>query len=476
RGVADDAFRMALATNVFPHLHVRSFLEPGLGYIGAETAAVGSIILALALYAIWRRRSAETWFFTALGIFCMLCGARWAPLADALRRLPLLDITLYDRLAFAAALCLAVLAAMGVEEMIRRGDARAVAMTMLVVLALLAFGTWWISRNVVLAITPADYGHARVFAELSFLAAAALVLAARPRFGAVALIALLAAQRIVSEFDTFATFPAKAAFPPIPMLAPLQQIREPFRLVGHATAFPPATGTFYGIEDPRGYEALTLRQFVRTWPLWNRPHGSWYHRVDDLTAPFLSFMNVRFAIQSDALAVPPGWRRIGAQPGAVLLENERALERIFVPARVILSGASDEEIADRMAGIRDFRELAYITASSAGERENGPGSIALRKRSRGGEYVFDAAMQREGFVVVSDSAWKGWRAYVDGRRVRLHRANAAFLGVHVPAGKHTVRLVYRPRSFVIGRTITLATLVGLVAVAALARKGKRSGR
>jgi len=468
RGVAQSQFLMALATNVFPHLHVRRFLQPDIGYIGAETAAVGSIVLAFALYAIWRRRSADTWFFTGLGIFCMLCGARWAPLSDALKEIPLLNITLYDRLAFAAALCLCVLAALGVEELLRRRDFRAAALSLGVVLALLGIGTWWISRGVVLDVVAADYGHARRFAELFFLGIAVLVVAWRPRFVVPALIAILFAQRTLAEHDTFRTFPAQAAFPSIPMLEPLEQIREPFRLVGQHTAFPPATNTFYGFEDPRGYEALTLKQLVQTWAIWSDPHGSWYYRVDDLEAPFLSFLNVRYAIQSDDRPLPAGWKQIGAQPGAVLLENERVLPRIFVPPRVYVGGMSEEEIVDRMSLIRDFSQVAWITTHDPiTERANGPGTIALRSRRLGGEYVFDAGMQSEGYVVISDSSWKGWRAYIDGKRVPMHRANAAFLAVLVPAGQHTVRVVYWPRSFVTGRAITFGTLGLMIAFAVM---------
>jgi len=75
-------------------------------------------------------------------------------------------------------------------------------------------------------------------------------------------------------------------------------------------------------------------------------------------------------------------------------------------------------------------------------------------------------MAQDGWMVVSEPAWKGWRAYVDGRRVELRIANIAFLGVHVPAGNHVVRVVYLPDAFVIGRTISAITLLLLVAPAA----------
>jgi len=458
----------ALATDVFPQLHLRQFVSPALGLIGAETAAVGSVVLALALYAIWRRRSPETWFFAALGLFCLAAGARFPPLVNFMRRLPLLHVTMHQRLAFAGALCLVMLAALGIEELLRRNDRRATAATLAVVLVLLGTGTFWIARHVVLGPIANDTTALKTMVELAGLAAAALLLASRIPMRAVLpiLIAIVAGQRIVAGLHTFETYPASLAYPHLPLLDALPATGEPFRVVALGTAFPPATNTFYGLEDARGYEAMTLLEFQRTWTLWCRRHGIWFNRVDGLTAPFLSFLNVRFALQPAELPVPAGWRLVRADRGTALLENERAIARVFVPRRVAVSGASAEETVDRMSGAGDFADLAWITGRGDGNAiQNGPGIIELRSRSRGGEYRFDATMERDGWVVLSESAWKGWHATVDGRAVRLSRANAAFLAIPVPAGRHAVQVIYRPASFVAGRAISLATLALLGALA-----------
>ena len=470
-GLSQSDVLARLATNFFPHLHVRFWQKPKLGYIAAEVTPVGSLLLALAIYAIWRRRSADTWFFTAMTVFCVLNGARWGPIADALHGLPVFDIALHDRLAFHGAIFLIVLAAIGVEHWLQTDDRRALALTMSAVLLALTAGTVWLSRNVVLAVTPADYGRYRIAAELVLLAAAVVLLMMRSRVALPALLALVVAQRAMSEIDTFSTYPARAAYPSIAMLEPLKNIREPFRIVGRGLALPPATNIFYGVDDVRGYEALTLDQYVSTWKLWCRPHGIWFNRVDDLTAPFLSLMNVRFAIQEEPLPIPPGWRLVGRQKGSMLLENGSVIDRIFVPARVVMTDGLADEIVDRLRHVRDFREIAWITSrSTLHEQANGPGRITLRSWTRGGEYVFVADMQNDGYVVITDAAWKGWRAFIDGRRVPLHRADAAFLSVIVPKGRHTVRVVYWPSSFVQGRAISIATLVLLLAGGFAARR------
>jgi uncharacterized membrane protein YfhO len=93
--------------------------------------------------------------------------------------------------------------------------------------------------------------------------------------------------------------------------------------------------------------------------------------------------------------------------------------------------------------------------------------VAIRRR--GNDYELDADMIGSGWIIASLPAWKGWRAYIDGRRVEMQRANHAFLGLYVPRGRHTIRLVYLPRSFVLGRVITFVTLLA-IAVVALLRK------
>jgi hypothetical protein len=76
--------------------------------------------------------------------------------------------------------------------------------------------------------------------------------------------------------------------------------------------------------------------------------------------------------------------------------------------------------------------------------------------------------ERPGFVVLADAYDPGWRASIDGRDAPLRRANVAFRAVAVPAGRHVVEMVYRPRAVSLGLALTLLTLA-LVAVATATR-------
>jgi hypothetical protein len=459
-----------LATDLFPFLHLRVWVSPRIEEVQAESGAVGSIILALAAYAAWRVRTREKWFFLAMAAFCFAARAGWAPLARVLRNVPLFKITVNERLGFAAAFFLVILAALGCQELLRRrGDRHAVAVTFAVVLAILGVATVTLLRTVVIFQGFANWGEHDVFAELALLGAAVVFFAlpTRERLIIPALLGLLLVQRTLEEGGIWPAFPARAAYPPVALLEPLKSVRQPFRIVGLKFAFVPGSNVVYGLEDVRGYGAMTYVRLHETFQAWCVPQAIWFNRVDDLTRPMLSMMNVRFAVAEAKEAVPPGWRKIGEQGAAMLLENENVLPRAFIPRNVRL-GDGNAEIVERMAAAGDFAERAWISAEVPPyDRANGPGQVELRTVRRG--FDLSARMEGDGWVVVSETAWKGWRAYLDGRRVEMQRANNAFLSIYVPRGNHVVRLRYWPDSFVRGRAISAAAVLGMVAFAIFRR-------
>ena len=122
RGVTLAESGARILTDVFPHLRGRWWMRKVPHWVPLETSAAGSIIVALAVYALFRVRRRETACFGALALFGILCGAAWSPLAALLQKLPLFDIALNERFTFAAAFSLVILAALGLEHALAPRD------------------------------------------------------------------------------------------------------------------------------------------------------------------------------------------------------------------------------------------------------------------------------------------------------------------------------------------------------------------
>jgi hypothetical protein len=72
--------------------------------------------------------------------------------------------------------------------------------------------------------------------------------------------------------------------------------------------------------------------------------------------------------------------------------------------------------------------------------------------------VCEAETSAQGYLVLLDSFYPGWKALVDGKETAILRANYAFRAIAMEAGKHRVEFVFNPSSFYLGLGITLLTL------------------
>jgi uncharacterized membrane protein YfhO len=65
----------------------------------------------------------------------------------------------------------------------------------------------------------------------------------------------------------------------------------------------------------------------------------------------------------------------------------------------------------------------------------------------------------EGWLVQSDVWYPGWIAKVDGEPAPIMIANTIFRAIPVPAGDHTVEIIYKPISVILGFIISIITLL-----------------
>jgi len=91
------------------------------------------------------------------------------------------------------------------------------------------------------------------------------------------------------------------------------------------------------------------------------------------------------------------------------------------------------------------------------------------------EVVLETSSKEPGYLVLADSWYPGWEATVDGQPARVERANMLFRAVYLPAGEHTVRMWYQPRTWAWGWKISALVALAL-GVAALGRRRRGGAR
>lgn len=146
--------------------------------------------------------------------------------------------------------------------------------------------------------------------------------------------------------------------------------------------------------------------------------------------------------------------------GAIAIDQEVILEGS--PAANNVDGAGPEPSG---AGGADAR-TNDVGGSAAANKVGGAGLVAVDDRGPNRVRILVQSADG-GWLVLADTWYPGWNAYLDGQPADSYPADSTFRAVWVPAGSHEVVFRYQPRVLELGVALTG---LGLVALALLLRR------
>ncbi len=133
-----------------------------------------------------------------------------------------------------------------------------------------------------------------------------------------------------------------------------------------------------------------------------------------------------------------------------IYERPSALSRAYVVHRARLSESPEGTLEILQSPDFDRRrevvleEVAEVDLPT-GEIDSTPGhaTITVDEPER---VAVEVRSNGDGYLVLTDTHYPGWEAFVDGDPASIERANYLFRAVRVPAGESLVEFVYRPAS------------------------------
>ncbi len=470
---------------------------------------MGILPLFMAGLGAWRQR--KEWrvaFFALLGLFWLGVLGRW-PIIDWIRRLPLLNVTSFSLVVYTFSV--AVLAGLGFDWLWRSDETpqnlRRLALPLFgfaglgglglsgVYLALrvfkdtfLGWGRHYIETQVYghpphpypleyyLAQLEARYRQIvsafdplRVMPFLPVLAAlaGALVLwAVWKKYLPLRWGKMLFATVILIDLWAFGcnfnpTLPVEQLLPSTPALDFLTERLGYDRMAAIGQGLPPNTGMPFGLFDIRGYDIFVERYDIVLNTLNKNPDGL---TLSDRNARIFDLLGVRYLLSAEPL--PESERLRLVYDGEIYIYERDPLPRAYLTGayqviaddRILLAQLGDPETSSkRLVYLETTPGIPSDTQTLPGEAQ-----IVIYQPER---VEVHTAAQSAQLLVLSDTFYPGWKAFVDGRETPIYRANYAFRAVEVPGGEHTVVFVYRPFSFYVGLWVSLGSLGIMIVVA-----------
>jgi hypothetical protein len=284
------------------------------------------------------------------------------------------------------------------------------------------------------------------------------------------------------------------------------------RMIGVSQVGSPLALMLFGLPDLRNFSALPVRRYVEYLQAIRREPDdstrpaegqmpSIFRRaplitIDDVRAvvrsPLIDVASVRYVVvgrrggqpPASNLEDDPAMTLAYANDQVLVFENARALPRVRIVHNII--PLPDEDAARswaRTAGASPGHafEIGLQDTVVLEPDEHGAYPPPLAAQASAGEYatitdqsdpdrlVIGAHLDGPGLVMIADTYYPGWRAWVDGVPTPIHPADLLFRAVFVPAGTHVVELRYRPFPFTVGVVLFLASSAACVLLALRSR-------
>lgn len=220
-----------------------------------------------------------------------------------------------------------------------------------------------------------------------------------------------------------------------------------------------------------GHGALFLKRFDNLWKILSANLWSQEERNESVITPLgrrlLNLQNTQYLLTFFTVKTP-GFvplfesRYTEGLPTFRMYGNMNSLPRAIVVSKARYAKTGEEAL--RILLKNDFDPSRSVLLE---EKESFSPGMAGKWRAEIKEetphhLTLSVSSEKEGFLVLSDTFYPGWKAALDGKETPILRANYAFRAIRLPAGNHEVVFQYEPFSYKLGCWVSSLTLAGIV--------------
>jgi len=226
-------------------------------------------------------------------------------------------------------------------------------------------------------------------------------------------------------------------------------------------------GITYKVCTANGYNSTALKGYMDyLWynehpelPIGSMPEDMRAVEIKNQNTKMVDLLNVKYVI---------GLRKIGNNYYEGIFENEDYLPRAFVVYNY-------EVIEDRKRILQKLNSAEFepqntliLQEKPTWRKSQSDSSSQITKAEiidfSPNKITLEAFLEKNGLLFLSEIYYPGWKAYVDGKETKIYCANYTFRAVPLTRGKHTVKFIYAPESFKIGKRISLFALLAFISI------------
>jgi hypothetical protein len=205
--------------------------------------------------------------------------------------------------------------------------------------------------------------------------------------------------------------------------------------------------------------------------------GSQLERLARTDERFLRLLGVRYLLVGTGEEMNvnlSGWELVTEPAGVRIYERANSLAKAFVVHEVIPAVDAADALRRLESDPLDWSRQAVVEVvpqTSCAVEPGDPAAAVVTLTSYEAErIILQTTTAANGWLVLNDLHYPGWRAYVSGREAVIQPTNYGLRGICLPAGEHEVQFRFEPQIFILGRGVSMAAW-GLLLAMGIVRLG-----
>jgi len=238
----------------------------------------------------------------------------------------------------------------------------------------------------------------------------------------------------------------------------------------------PESSMLYGIMTPEGYRSLYLDRYADIMSLLTgEPAQSLKARLGEfgsINENIADLLNIKYVVTLKNKNMPKGYKVVYEDNLHKIFLNESVLPRAFIVHNAIVMEQKEQILKELNSSI-DFSGSVILEDAPSNFNSygaNAGSSKVVIEKYEPNSVIISTDNSKDGFLVLLDCYYPGWKAYIDGKPAQIFKANYIFRAVSLAQGKHIVKFSYEPVSLKIGFILSSVFFLSGIVLCILLRK------
>jgi uncharacterized membrane protein YfhO len=206
----------------------------------------------------------------------------------------------------------------------------------------------------------------------------------------------------------------------------------------------PNIATMYHLQSVDGYDPLYLMRFGEMMAASERgkadistPFG--FNRIvvsNKMNSPIIDLLGVKYILSLTERS-DPKLVKVFEEGETKIYENKAVFPRSFFVSEVVKATTPQHAINIMFDLKTDLHKTAVVEDSDTLSQSYSLGTASIKKYAPN-TVIISTENSKTGFLILTDTFYPTWKAFIDNQSVKIYRTDYNFRGVVVPAGSHTV--------------------------------------